>query len=53
VLGTSKERQETHPPDDADDLADIKLRDQEGGEVRLGDSWRDRPAVLVWLRHYG
>ena len=22
-------------------------------DVRLGDLWSDRPAALVWLRHYG
>jgi hypothetical protein len=53
MLGTSKERQETHPPADAAGLAEVTLRDAEGDEVRLGDYWRDRPAVLVWLRHYG
>jgi hypothetical protein len=34
-------------------LADITLPDSEGREVRLGDLWRERPVVLVWLRHYG
>jgi hypothetical protein len=53
VLGTSKKRQETHAPDEAGELADVTLRDQDGEEARLGDLWRDRPAVLVWLRHYG
>jgi hypothetical protein len=37
----------------ADALADVVLPDQDGNDVRLGDLWRDRPAVLVWLRHYG
>jgi hypothetical protein len=41
------------PPQDADELADIVLPDHEGHEVRLGDLWADRPAALVWLRHYG
>ena len=40
-------------PTSADALADIVLPDQDGHEVRLGDLWQDRPAVLVWLRHYG
>jgi hypothetical protein len=53
MLGISKERQEAHAPTDAGDLAEITLRDREGAEVRLGDLWRERPAVLVWLRHYG
>jgi hypothetical protein len=37
----------------AEALADIVLPDQEGDEVRLGDLWRERPAALIWLRHYG
>jgi hypothetical protein len=41
------------PPSTADGLADIVLPDQDGHEVRLGDVWSDRPAALVWLRHYG
>ncbi len=39
--------------DPAGTLADIVLRDHEDHEVRLGDLWADRTAVLVWLRHYG
>jgi hypothetical protein len=38
---------------DADHLADLHVEDVDGNEVRLGDLWRERPAVLVWLRHYG
>jgi len=53
VLGISKERQQTHPPDRADALADIVLLDHDGKEVRLGDLWGERPVALVWLRHYG
>jgi hypothetical protein len=53
MLGMSKERQQTQAPDEAGELADVILRDQDGEEVRLGDLWRERPAVLVWLRHYG
>jgi hypothetical protein len=34
-------------------LADITLPDSEGRDIRLGDLWQDRTAVLVWLRHYG
>jgi hypothetical protein len=34
-------------------LTDIVLPDQDGTDVRLGDLWRDQPAALVWLRHYG
>lgn len=34
-------------------LEDIVLPDHRERDVRLGDLWRDAPAVLVWLRHYG
>ncbi|HET9104303.1 MAG TPA: hypothetical protein VFN55_13195 [Solirubrobacteraceae bacterium] len=34
-------------------IADIELPDTEGGQVRLGQLWLERPVVLVWLRHYG
>jgi hypothetical protein len=53
MLGTASHRQETHPPQRADALADLVLPDQDGNEVRLGDLWADRPAALIWLRHYG
>jgi hypothetical protein len=42
-----------HAPLRADELADIVLPDQECHDVRLGDLWSERPAALVWLRHYG
>jgi hypothetical protein len=53
MLGTSKQRQRTHPPERADELAELVLRDHTGADVRLGDLWRERPALLVFLRHYG
>ncbi len=34
-------------------LADIVLPDTESEEIRLGSLWRESPAVLVFLRHYG
>jgi hypothetical protein len=34
-------------------LAEIVLPDADGREVRLGSLWAERPAVLVFLRHYG
>jgi len=37
----------------ANPLADIVLPDQDGNEVPLADLWQDRPAALIWLRHYG
>ncbi len=43
----------TTPPASADELAGIVLQNHAGEERRLGDYWRDGPAVLVFLRHYG
>jgi hypothetical protein len=34
-------------------LADLVLPDDAGRPVRLGDTWRERPVVLAFLRHYG
>jgi hypothetical protein len=34
-------------------LADSVVKDSEGRDVRLGDLWRESPAVLVFVRHYG
>lgn len=34
-------------------IEDVLLPDSDGNEVRIGDLWRDRPVVMVWLRHYG
>jgi len=53
IIGTASERQHPHPPGRADELGEIQLPDQDGAQHRLGDYWKDGPAVLVWLRHYG
>jgi hypothetical protein len=34
-------------------LAAVELKDVENRPVRLGTLWVDRPAVLVWVRHFG
>jgi hypothetical protein len=34
-------------------LAGCRVIALSGEAVRLGDEWRDRPAVVVWLRHFG
>ena len=34
-------------------LASITLPDVDGTPVQLGSLWADRPAVVVFLRHYG
>jgi hypothetical protein len=53
VLGAASEHQEPHPPERVDALADVELEDHTGAALRFGDFWTDRPAVLVFLRHYG
>jgi hypothetical protein len=34
-------------------LEDLTVQDPTGAPVRLGDTWRERPAVLLFLRHFG
>ena len=34
-------------------FAHASVLDLDGREVELRDLYRERPAVLVWLRHYG
>lgn len=34
-------------------LAPIELEDSTGARVRLGSLWRDRPVVLIFVRHFG
>jgi prostamide/prostaglandin F2alpha synthase len=53
LLGAATSRQEARAPGDATGLADLVVRDLDGSDVRLGSLWEDKPAVLVWLRHYG
>lgn len=37
----------------ANRLSEIQLRDPDGSPVRLGDAWRDGPALVVFIRHFG
>lgn len=50
MFGTGKRPE---GPSDADALADVVLEDADGEDVRLGELWARRPAVVVFLRHYG
>jgi hypothetical protein len=34
-------------------LQDLRLPDSQGRERRIGDFFAERPAVLVFLRHFG
>jgi hypothetical protein len=37
----------------ADDLAGMTVQDEHGNPVQLGTLWKDKPAVLVFVRHFG
>ena len=37
----------------SDAIAALDVLDQEGRRVPLGSLWQDRPAVIVWVRHFG
>ena len=34
-------------------LEEISILDEQGRPIRLGELWRDRTAVLVFVRHFG
>jgi len=34
-------------------LADAEVKDVDGNSVRLGSLWAERPAVVIWVRHFG
>lgn len=34
-------------------LSEIELADWQGQRLRLGSLWRERPVVLVFIRHFG
>ncbi|MEM1201861.1 MAG: hypothetical protein AAGN66_01380 [Acidobacteriota bacterium] len=37
----------------AHDLASVDVLDTSGNPVPLGTFWSDRPAAVVFVRHYG
>jgi hypothetical protein len=37
----------------ADDIGRMTVLDELGKPVQLDSLWRDRPAVLVFVRHFG
>jgi hypothetical protein len=39
--------------DRADDLATMTVLDEHGTALPLGPLWRERTAVLVFVRHFG
>ena len=39
--------------DTAEALASVPLVDDRGAPARLGEVWKDRPAAVFFLRHWG
>jgi hypothetical protein len=37
----------------ADDLAALTVLDEKREPIELGTLWRDKPAVLAFVRHFG
>jgi hypothetical protein len=37
----------------SDELAGAELRDTDDRSRALGELWRERPALLLWVRHFG
>ena len=37
----------------ADDLAKLTVLDEAGKTVELGTLWKDKPAILAFVRHFG
>jgi hypothetical protein len=36
-----------------DELANAVVKDLDGRPVRIGDLWKQRPALLLFVRHFG
>ena len=51
--GPTRNRWTQLPLQVGDPAPNVVLHDLSGNEVQLSDSWRDGPAVLVFLRHFG
>jgi hypothetical protein len=34
-------------------FAALELQDLDGRPVRLGDLWKEKPAAIVFVRHFG
>ena len=34
-------------------LSDVEVKDADGNPVRRGSLWAERPAVVIWVRHFG
>lgn len=54
ATGPTRERWTTLPPQRGDAAPDVRLQDARTGEhVALSSTWADRPALLLFWRHFG
>jgi hypothetical protein len=37
----------------SDELARVEVRDTDDAPRALRELWRDRPALVLWVRHFG
>ena len=37
----------------SDQLARVEVRDTDDKPLAVRDLWRDRPALILWVRHFG
>ena len=51
--GPTRRRWDAVPPQAGDPAPDVTLRDETDRPVLLSSLWRDRPAVLLFWRHWG
>jgi len=53
LSGPSRTRHSTLPPQVGDAAPDLELPDTSGKRRRLGEFWRAKPALVLFLRHFG
>lgn len=44
---------ELPPPEVIGKLARVEVEELDGSRIKLGSTWDESPAALVFLRHYG
>ncbi|OLC31559.1 MAG: hypothetical protein AUH31_02420 [Armatimonadetes bacterium 13_1_40CM_64_14] len=53
LTGPSRTRYTTLPPQTGDAAPDISLRDTSGTNRHLREFWKTRPAIILFMRHFG
>jgi len=53
LTGPSRTRYTTLPPQMGDAAPDISLRDTSGTNRHLSEFWKARPAIILFMRHFG